>query len=207
MICIEALALVLHLFAVALAFRLNRLTGNVSRGRDTYTGEACNDPAPRIVAVSPADEQSRAAFPARRRLLGLLISALVLLGVAGISPVFARLTRIAVQLGESRARLANTLNSVPQAICWKDCNGVFLGCNIVFARLCGFDQPGQIVGKTEYDLPGREHAATTQPEEAEINAQNAPPRYRLEPSQREAGASRWIDATKVPLPDTRGAKQ
>ncbi len=207
LICIEAVALVLQLFAVALAFRLNRLIGKrlawgilvlamlvmaLRRALSLY----------RLLTNNPVQP-----FLLDDELLSLLISALMLLGVAGITPVFARLTRISAQLGESRAMLANILNSVPQAICWKDRNGVFLGCNTVFSRLCGFDQPDQIVGKTEYDLPWREHAATTQAEEAEIIAQNAPRRYLLEPSQREAGASRWIDATKGPLMDTHGAKR
>jgi hypothetical protein len=41
------------------------------------------------------------------------------------------------ELGKSRNMLAYIMDSVPQAIFWKDRNGVYLGCNRVFARSAG----------------------------------------------------------------------
>ena len=49
---------------------------------------------------------------------------------------------------DSQAICREVLNSIPQSIFWKDENGVYLGCNVVFARAAGLGLPGEIVGKT-----------------------------------------------------------
>lgn len=51
------------------------------------------------------------------------------------------------------------IEQVPAAIFWKDKNSVFLGCNRFFANLAAINDPKQIIGKTDYDLPwGKFHA-------------------------------------------------
>jgi len=45
------------------------------------------------------------------------------------------------------------INLLPTAIFWKDCKGVFLGCNQRFADFAELNSPQEIIGKTDYDLP------------------------------------------------------
>lgn len=51
------------------------------------------------------------------------------------------------------------LNQLPAVIFWKNTESVFLGCNIQFAKLAGFNSPSEIIGKTDYDLPWGEQQA------------------------------------------------
>lgn len=45
------------------------------------------------------------------------------------------------------------LNYLPHAIFWKDNNLVFQGCNKQFAKQFSYEDPAEIIGKTDYDFP------------------------------------------------------
>ncbi|MBN1125734.1 MAG: response regulator [Sedimentisphaerales bacterium] len=55
-------------------------------------------------------------------------------------------------LRNDRKRWREIVLSLPQGIFWKDMHSVFQGCNPAFARLLGFSNSENIVGKTDYDL-------------------------------------------------------
>ena len=48
--------------------------------------------------------------------------------------------------------LNSVLNNIPQSVFWKDKNGIYLGCNKSFANLTGFQNPNDVIGKTNYDF-------------------------------------------------------
>lgn len=45
------------------------------------------------------------------------------------------------------------LDNLPHCIFWKDKNLIFQGCNKPFAKQFGYDDPKEIIGKTDYDFP------------------------------------------------------
>ena len=49
------------------------------------------------------------------------------------------------------------LNYLPNAIFWKDNNLVFQGCNKQFAQQFAYEEPAEIIGKTDYDFPFPPH--------------------------------------------------
>ncbi|MCB2218255.1 hybrid sensor histidine kinase/response regulator [Desulfofustis glycolicus] len=49
--------------------------------------------------------------------------------------------------------LQQLLDTVPHCVFWKDEHFVFQGCNRQFATLVGLNEPNDIIGKTDYDLP------------------------------------------------------
>lgn len=55
-------------------------------------------------------------------------------------------------LRSSEEMLQHVINNIPQAVFWKDRESVFLGCNKALADIVGVAAPGEIVGKTDYDL-------------------------------------------------------
>ena len=63
--------------------------------------------------------------------------------------------KVAEKLHESQQMLQLVMNSIPQAIFWKDRNLVHLGCNAVFAKHAGLSSPQEVVGKTNADMPWR----------------------------------------------------
>jgi len=105
----------------------------------------------------------------------------------------------------SRNMLAHILNSVPQAVFWKDRNSVYLGCNEVYARLAELANPEEIVGKTDFDLPwSRQEAEGYVADDRDVMESNRARAHIIEMFQHEDGTRRWADTTKQPLTDSSG---
>nr|MBF0222330.1 DUF3365 domain-containing protein [Desulfobulbaceae bacterium] len=103
-------------------------------------------------------------------------------------------------LRQNRSTLKQILDTTPQAIFWKDCNGVYLGCNRFFAKSVGVDEPELIKGKTDFDLPWPKHEAEAyRADDQEVLKTNQPKLHIVEPLQLADGSRRWIDTSKVPL--------
>lgn len=49
--------------------------------------------------------------------------------------------------------LESILQHVPSHIYWKNCDFVYIGCNQLFANAAGLENPNEVIGKTDYDLP------------------------------------------------------
>lgn len=112
-------------------------------------------------------------------------------------------SEVAVQ--HNRNMLAYILNSIPQTVFWKDRNGVYMGCNDVFARAVGLASPDEIVGKTDFDLPWPKHEAESYiADDKEVMESVRPKRHIVEPLQQADGTRLSIDTTKVPLTDSSG---
>ena len=62
-----------------------------------------------------------------------------------------------VELSEKTALLANLLDSIPDIVFFKDSDGVYLGCNLMFSEFVGHRRE-EIVGRTDYDLFSKEIA-------------------------------------------------
>lgn len=104
------------------------------------------------------------------------------------------------QLRRNRDMLALTLDSVPQAIFWKDSEGVYQGCNEAFARVAGLAHTAEVIGRTDAMLPWRpEDAAEYREDDRAVAATGLPKRRILEPLRTADGRMLWIETTKIPL--------
>jgi PAS domain S-box-containing protein len=56
------------------------------------------------------------------------------------------------KLREEHELISQIISNIPHAIFWKDAETIYLGCNENFANTLGIESPGDIVGKTDYDL-------------------------------------------------------
>jgi PAS domain S-box-containing protein len=108
-------------------------------------------------------------------------------------------------LKKSQTMFNKVLDSLPQSIFWKDRESRYLGCNRVFAAAAGMDDPAQIVGKTDYDLPWpREEADAYRADDRDVIESGQTKRHIIEPLQQADGARLWIDTSKAPLIDENG---
>ncbi len=113
--------------------------------------------------------------------------------------------KIEDDLQRNRNMLAHTLDAIPQAVFWKNRDGVYLGCNAVFARAAGLDSPEEIVGKTDLDLPWpRGEAEAYRSDDRAVIDAGQSKRHIIEPLQQADGSRLWIDTSKVPLRDKSG---
>ncbi len=60
------------------------------------------------------------------------------------------------------------LKNMPGHLYWKDVQGIYLGCNKRLARAAGFAREQDIMGKTDFDLPWQQQAATIQANEQQV---------------------------------------
>ena len=109
------------------------------------------------------------------------------------------------KLRSSQEMLQLVMNNIPQFIFWKDRNSVYLGCNYNNARIAGLDNPLEIVGKTDYDLPWkREEADFFREWDARVMETDTPEYHIIEPLLETNGKQLWLDTNKVPLHDSEG---
>lgn len=113
--------------------------------------------------------------------------------------------RIANELRESRMMLRTVMDNIPQAIFWKDKNSVYLGCNNTFAEYAGIDEPSEIIGLTDYDLPWTKSESDSYLESERRIIVTEYPEYRVVQSQHQYdGNESTIEINRVPLFDSEG---
>lgn len=60
---------------------------------------------------------------------------------------------------ESQIYLENLIAAMPGHVYWKDINGVYLGSNDRNAQIAGLARGKDLIGKTDFELPWKEHAS------------------------------------------------
>ena len=75
------------------------------------------------------------------------------IGFRGIVRDITDLQRSEKDLQESQQLVRLMIDALPQAIWWKDSQGVYKGANRFIAEAAGFESPERMVGLTDYDMP------------------------------------------------------
>ena len=117
----------------------------------------------------------------------------------------SRREQVENELNEARQLLQLVMDTLPEAIFWKDRHSVYLGCNRNFAEDAGVGFPERIVGKTDYDLAWK-------PEESDffrecdqrVMLANRAELGIVEPQQQGDGKQAWLETNKAPLHDSTG---
>jgi PAS domain S-box-containing protein len=95
--------------------------------------------------------------------------------------------------------LGELINHIPYAIFWKDAKFVFRGCNQEFSKQFGFDEPKEIIGKTDYDFPFPPHLREKyRHDDAEVLRGVAKLNYEEEQIQPN-GTTKTVLVSKTPL--------
>lgn len=104
---------------------------------------------------------------------------------------------------QSQAMQSVILNTIPQAVFWKDTQGKYLGCNTAFAKTAGFVRPDDIIGKTDFDLPWtRNEAEVYRQDDYRVISSNQA-KYHIEEVIHQADGKRIdVDTSKIPLVDS-----
>ncbi len=141
------------------------------------------------------------------------VSACRLIGEHGDEPHFILICRDITEhkrledgIRTSNELFQTVLDSIPQYICWKDRNSVFLGCNKKHAELFDLPDTKAIIGKTDWDLhKGKAEIESFIKDDREVMESDSP-RYRIrEKAIYPNGKERWLETNKIPLHDSAGA--
>ena len=129
----------------------------------------------------------------------------IVASLADLAWDFVERKRAEESLHESRNMLRYVLDTIPQSVFWKDRHSVYLGCNQVFANTVGINNPSDIVGKTDFDMPWTsEEIETFRSDDAEVISKKAAKWHIIEHAQQADGSMIYANTTKLPLMDNKG---
>ncbi|XHX76940.1 MAG: PAS domain-containing protein [Stenomitos frigidus ULC029] len=109
----------------------------------------------------------------------------------------------AQELNQSAELLQIVLDSIPQALFWKDIDSKYLGCNRNWAKAAGLHKLDDVVGKTDYDLCWTpEEAQLYQEQDHAVMVTDTPTLHLIEQRLQADGKPAWIDVNKIPIHDS-----
>ena len=110
------------------------------------------------------------------------------------------------ELRRQRQLLENIINTMPQAVFWKDRDSAYLGCNKLFKHYAGLLESDDVLGRTDYELPGTmTYAEQYRADDQEVMRTAEAKMHIIEPFQCSDGTTLWLSTSKVPLKDEHGA--
>lgn len=99
----------------------------------------------------------------------------------------------------SQQMLQLVLDNIPQRVYWKDANLNFLGCNKSFTEDIGLENPAEVLGMTDAEMPWKDTAGDMRREDQLVIEQGVP-KMNYEQAQRLIdGKISWLRKNKIPL--------
>ncbi len=95
-------------------------------------------------------------------------------------------------------------DNIPQLICWKDTNSVYMGCNKNFAFLNKLTEPMSIIGRKDEDLiwhKGKFHNFIDK--EQEVIRNDRPQYHAIESINISENQQAWFEINRIPLHDSK----
>jgi PAS domain S-box-containing protein len=114
------------------------------------------------------------------------------------------LDRVEVAIQSDRDLLNAVLESSNDHIYFKDLEGRFIHISRGHARWLGVDDPVEVLGKTDFDVFGPEHARQARNDELEIMRSGMPLVAKEEREDWPDGHVTWVSTTKAPLRNAAG---
>jgi PAS domain S-box-containing protein len=109
------------------------------------------------------------------------------------------------RLRESENMLQIVLDTIPVRVFWKNRDGVYMGCNHLFAQDAGLDDTTQIVGKRDTDLPWHpQEMKTYRSDDIQVMTSGIPKLDYEETQTQNNGDYLILQTSKLPLRDDDG---
>jgi len=108
-------------------------------------------------------------------------------------------------LAQERDLLGTLMDNLPDTIYFKDRESRFTRINEAVARGFGLSDPGQAIGKTDFDFFTAEHAQQAYNDEQEVITTGKPMTAKEEKETWPDGRVTWVSTTKMPFRDANGA--
>jgi PAS domain S-box-containing protein len=107
-------------------------------------------------------------------------------------------------LRKSQQIIEGIINAIPVRVFWKDENLVYLGCNTIFAHDAGYDNPGDMIGKNDYQMGWSDQAEMYRADDKQV-IESGLPKILIEESQTTPkGNLITLLTSKIPLRGTKG---
>lgn len=108
------------------------------------------------------------------------------------------------QLHREQFLVNSLVNTIPDAVFFKDCAGRIIRANQAMANDVGVDDPAELIGKTDQEIWAGQFHAETILDERRIIETGEPLVNKEEMPMAKGGGPRWVLVTKMPLFDAQG---
>jgi two-component system cell cycle sensor histidine kinase/response regulator CckA len=184
---------------------------NVETGQATKyagQGEEAHDLIMRTGKVVETEEEYRAADGGKLFMHVVRMPVFgpdrTIVGTQGILFDITERKRAEEAVRASEQIIEGILNAIPVRVFWKDRNLVYLGCNAVFARDAGFENPKEIIGKDDYTMGWRNQAELYRNDDHQV-IEGGNSKLNIEESQTTPeGNTVTLLTSKIPLRDSKG---
>jgi PAS domain S-box-containing protein len=137
-------------------------------------------------------------------LLGLLSMGYLRTILSGHEQMARLVEERAAELCQTQETLRTVLDAIPVRVHWKNRDSIYQGCNRRLAEDAGLNSPEQIVGKTDFELPWKEHAALFRERDRKV-VESGQPIWDYEQLLRSSdGRVLCLLQNKLPLRDADG---
>ena len=126
------------------------------------------------------------------------------IGTFGISRNISMRKQAQRELRETEELLEALMDNTPDHIYFKDADSRFTMISAATARSFGFNDPSEVIGKTDFDFFTEEHARPAFESEQEIMRTGLPVVDLEERETRLDGRETWASTTKLPRTDREG---
>ena len=108
------------------------------------------------------------------------------------------------KLSDDQETMQTIIDNIPRAVFWKGKDLRFQGCNKIFAQVAGLKSYLELVGRTDYEMPWKEHGDAYRADDlAVMNSRKA--RLDLEEKNvNNEGKVSWVLTSKVPVMNKHG---
>ncbi|HYI78801.1 MAG TPA: GAF domain-containing protein, partial [Chryseolinea sp.] len=108
------------------------------------------------------------------------------------------------KLSDDQETMQTIIDNIPRAVFWKGKDLTFQGCNKIFAQVAGLKSFVDLVGRTDYEMPWKEHGDAYRADDlAVMNSRKA--RLDLEEKNvNNEGKVSWVLTSKVPVMNKHG---
>ena len=124
--------------------------------------------------------------------------------LAGLEDAEQRWRATEAELRQSRRMLQLVLDTIPVPVFWKDLDCVYVGCNLPLARDCGYSDPSELVGRTDFETASAQTAEVYRADDRQVMESGRPKLNYEEPQVKPDGSPAWLSTSKVPLRDEEG---
>ncbi|MGA3115621.1 MAG: PAS domain S-box protein [Syntrophobacteraceae bacterium] len=109
------------------------------------------------------------------------------------------------ELFNSRQMLQSILDNIPQGVFWEDRNAILLGCNKAFALDRGYEDPGELIGRSTYETYSSAAIADLyRADDLEVLQTGRAKLKYEEPHIKADGSRGWLITSKTPMFDRDG---
>ncbi len=110
-----------------------------------------------------------------------------------------RINSMIRELSDAQETLQTIIDNLPRAVFWKDSELRIQGCNRIFAAVAGMKSHREMIGKTDFDMPWKEHAEAYRADDLAVMKSKEARIDQEERNVNSEGVESWVLTSKVPV--------